>query len=116
MFFVFSSTSVVSPPITPATQTASFPSVITISSCVSLRSIESKVVSVSFSLAILTTIVFPNASASKAWRGWPISNKTKFVISTTLLIGRTPQAINLAFSHCGEGLISTLAIYLAKYL
>ena len=46
-------------------------------------------------------------SRSNACSGWPVSSITKFVMSTTLLIGRWPAAISRAFSHGGEGPMRT---------
>ena len=72
---VFSSTIVDKLPITPPKHTGFTPSVITISSAVNVLSTSSNVVNFSPSLAILTTILLPNLSASNAWSGWPYSIK-----------------------------------------
>ena len=63
-FCVSFSTSVSSPPITPARPTPCVLSAITISSLLKVLSILSSVVSFSPSSAILTTSLFPNLSAS----------------------------------------------------
>ena len=64
IFFVSGSTSVSSPPITPARPTPCVASAITISSLVNVLSTLSNVVNFSPSSAILTTSLFPNLSAS----------------------------------------------------
>jgi len=64
IFWVSFSTSVSSPPITPARPTPCVPSAITILSTLNVLSILSSVVSFSPSSAILTTNLFPSLSAS----------------------------------------------------
>ena len=64
IFFVSGSTSVSSPPITPARPTPCVLSAITISSELNVLSILSNVVNFSPSSAILTTNLFPSLSAS----------------------------------------------------
>ena len=63
-FFVSFTTSVSSPPITPASPTAFSFVAITISFSSKILSWLSRVTNFSFSFAILTTIVFPKLSAS----------------------------------------------------
>ena len=65
IFLVLESTSVFSPPITPAIQIGFSESVITISELFNNLSFPSKVIIFSSSLASLTTILFPTLSLSK---------------------------------------------------
>ena len=62
IFLVVFSTSVFTPPITPAIHTGFTPSVITISFWVRILFLPSNVVISSFSLASLTTILLPKLS------------------------------------------------------
>ena len=73
-----------------------------------VRSTSSSVVIVSPSSARRTTSRPPaTRSKSNACIGWPLASITKFVMSTTLLIGRIPAAVSRAFSHSGDGPIFT---------
>ena len=54
-----------------------------------------------------TTVSSARRERSKAWRGWPISRRTKLVASTTLFTGRAPAARSRARSQSGEGPIVT---------
>ena len=69
-----------------------------------VRSTSSSVVIVSPSSA-RRTISRPPAtrSRSNACIGCPVASITKFVMSTTLLIGLIPAAVSRAFSHSGDG-------------
>ena len=92
----------------PASATARSASAITSTSGDSVRSSSSRVTSRSPAAARRTTIfAFPSAWASlarsKAWSGWPVSQSTKLVTSTTLLIGRRPMAVSRCCSHAGLG-------------
>ena len=76
IFFVVSSTSVLSPPITPAMHTGILPLVITISLEVRVRSLLSRVIISSPSLASRTRTVSPSLSLSKKCIGCPNSSIT----------------------------------------
>ena len=76
MFVVVSDSSVVSPPITPASPIGPESSVIRTSSAVRVRSAPSRVRSRSPSSASRTRIGPASVSRSKPWIGWPSSSIT----------------------------------------
>src|SRR5256885_5937595 len=113
---VRSDTSLVAPPITPASATGRSASAMTRSSALSLRSLPSRVVIGSPSPARRTTMREPfSFSRSKAWSGCPSSSRTRLIASTTLLMGRTPQMRSLSCSRSGEGPIFTPSMTRATY-
>ena len=61
-------------------------------------SVVKTVPSFSFFTTILLPVILP---ASKACKGCPVSCNIKFVISTILLMGFKPMAINFCCSHLG---------------
>jgi len=68
----------------------------------SVRRSPSSVTIVSPARARRTRISGPRSrAASNAWSGWPNSSITKFVTSTTLLIGRRPIDSSRFFNHAG---------------
>ena len=80
-----------SPPMMPARPVAFSSSAMTSMSGVSWCSLPSRVFSISPSFAFLTTMVCPcTLLRSNACMGWPVSSITKLVMSTMLLIERTP--------------------------
>jgi len=104
IFVVVSSISEFSPPMTPAIATGFSPSQIISISGSRRRSFPSRVIKVSFSWAVRTTIRFSaRRSKSKACSGWPVSIITKLVISTILLIGFKPTETKRSWSQKGEG-------------
>ena len=101
---VVSRTSERSPPMIPAIDVGPSSSQMITMSASSVRSTSSSVVIVSPSSARRTTSRPPaTRSKSNACIGWPLASITKFVMSTTLLIGRIPAAVSRAFSHSGDG-------------
>ena len=82
---------------TPARATGFSASAMTRCSGESVRSTPSSVTSVSPARARRTTIAgrpsapFASVSRSKAWSGWPMSQRTWFVASTGELIGFIPR-------------------------
>ena len=105
---VESRTSERSPPMIPAIDVGPSSSQMITMSASNVRSTSSSVVIVSPSSARRTTSRPPaTRSKSNACIGWPVASITKFVMSTTLLIGRIPAAVRRAFSHSGDGPILT---------
>ena len=105
---VESRTSERSPPMIPAIDVGPSSSQMISMSASNVRSTSSSVVIVSPSSARRTTSRPPaTRSKSNACIGWPLASITKFVMSTTLLIGRIPAAVRRAFSHSGDGPIFT---------
>ena len=52
---------------------------------------------------VLTITLLPRIlAASKACKGWPNSWQIKLVMSTTLLMGRTPTACSFSFNQSGD--------------
>ena len=93
-----------SPPMMPAIEVGPLSSAMTTMSGSSTRSTSSSVVITSPSTARRTTSRPPaTRSKSNACIGCPVASMTKFVMSTTLLIGRMPAADRRAFSQSGEG-------------
>ncbi len=104
MRVVTSETSLVWPPITPASATGFSASAMTRSSAVSLRSLPSSVVIGSPSCARRTMILWPaSLSRSKPCSGWPSSSSARLVASTTFEIGRTPHARRRSCTFSGDG-------------
>ena len=105
---VVSRTSERSPPMIPAIEVGPSSSAMISVSGSKVRSTSSSVVMRSPSRARRTTRWPPaTRSKSKACIGWPEPSITKFVMSTTLLIGRMPAADRRAFSQSGDGPIVT---------
>ena len=100
------SISLLRPPIIPAKAAGLSPSHITRLSWLSLNVLSSRVVIFSPSFALRTTISLPErVERSNACMGCPISSSTKFVMSTTLFIERSPHSASLFLIHMGEGAI-----------
>ena len=93
-----------------------FSSAMTSISGESFRSTPSRVVMASPASALRTMIwAPPTCFRSKACMGWPYSSMTKLVMSTMLLMGRTPQARSRSRIHRGEGPIFTSFTTRAMY-
>ena len=114
---VESVTAVELPPMIPAMLAGTSPEQTTMSSAESSRSVprRSTTCSPGFARRTTTSAILPppastNRSRSKAWSGWPSSWSTKLVMSTTLLIGRSPTARSRWRSHPGDGPTTTPSI------
>ena len=104
-----------SPPMMPARPVAFCLSAITSMLSSSTCCLPSSVVSFSPGLARRTTMVWSfTLERSKACIGWPVSSITKLVMSTMLLIGRTPAPYRYSRIHLGLGPIFTSVITRAQ--
>ena len=104
-----------SPPMMPARPVARSLSAMTSISGVSVCVLPSSVVSVSPSCARRTTIVCSRTLLrSNACIGWPVSSITKLVMSTMLLIERTPAPYRYSRIHLGDGPIFTFVMIRAQ--
>ena len=91
------------PPITPASATGFTPSQMTRLFAVSSNSFSSRVTIFSPSFARRTQIsFFSTLERSKACMGCPSSNSTKLVMSTTLLMARSPDSARRLRSQRGD--------------
>ena len=117
MFFVVSLTPLSNPPYTPAIHMPPSVSHIIKSSALKVSLLASRVVKLLPSSKVFTNTLFPLIlSASNACSACPYSHKTKFVISTILLIDFTPRLFNLFFNQLGDSLIFTSLISRPTYL
>ena len=112
IFLVSAVTPLCKPPNTPPKHMGSpLPLHIIRSSPWSFRSFSSKVIKGVPSGRFFTITVFPFIwSASKACRGWPVSCKMKLVISTILLMGRSPTDLIRCCNHSGLSLMVTFSM------